>query len=571
MDTNKSTLLSAFKSKKPINSPAPSDQKIGKVYVPDSNPLFVKTPGKQVDSPRRSQRRRTSVMSINEIRQAALKLREHGSDQPARPDPIIESDKEPVPRSKKSANKEIIKLPEKFELLEEFFNSLDSSIRLLSIKNYATIFTHISSQIRTLTGRSFLHSHLAQLKFIMPEVIVLEKILQHDERTSCMKPDLLITLDMESIKRVRKSESQNKNLQLRKVFRDRLLDFIKSHPECDEVPEEALPEPFNRSKENVMFNSVRASASSLITETPNVVLPHGKIAMASHLSPSFRKRFSKLGNGNHTLNLQKEPSDIPVPASVDIKPKFARNPFKKEASPLAAKSSSKLSLNPSRNEKFPSSLLQTPVKPVNFNKDEDLSSTGTPSILGTPVENTFTPSKLMSATPMIHPTKRCYISPDDKPSGSPSKLLKRPPPSRTLIFNTPVKKVEFDDDIFDTALLESIREKERKAAMENDPAISQAKRRQQIIASLPKFFDMVYYLFNSIRRSVITKEELIHKIISGNSHIVDRREVEEHLRLLQELVPEWIHEKSALSGDVLLCVNKISSPEAIRTRLFETK
>ena len=69
-----------------------------------------------------------------------------------------------------------------------------------------------------------------------------------------------------------------------------------------------------------------------------------------------------------------------------------------------------------------------------------------------------------------------------------------------------------------------IREKERKAQEERDPAISRAKRRRQMIACLPKLFNMMHFLFQSIKRSVITKEELIHKIIAGRSDIVDRSE-----------------------------------------------
>ena len=57
---------------------------------------------------------------------------------------------------------------------------------------------------------------------------------------------------------------------------------------------------------------------------------------------------------------------------------------------------------------------------------------------------------------------------------------------------------------------------------ERDPAISQAKWRRQMIASLPKLFNMIHFLFQSIKRSVITKEELIHKIISSHLQIADR-------------------------------------------------
>lgn len=60
---------------------------------------------------------------------------------------------------------------------------------------------------------------------------MLKKVLLHDERTSCMKPDLHVALNVEAIENDRKTKSDNGNLQLRKVFRARLLDFVKSHPQ----------------------------------------------------------------------------------------------------------------------------------------------------------------------------------------------------------------------------------------------------------------------------------------------------------------------------------------------------
>lgn len=70
-------------------------------------------------------------------------------------------------------------------------------------------------------------------------------------------------------------------------------------------------------------------------------------------------------------------------------------------------------------------------------------------------------------------------------------------------------------------LLLQIREKERLALIEQDPAISQAKWRRQMISSLPKVFDMIHFLFQSIGRSVLTKEELIQKL-TCHLDVVDR-------------------------------------------------
>ncbi|KAK6164490.1 hypothetical protein DH2020_001354 [Rehmannia glutinosa] len=562
MEAAKSSPLSSFKSKKQLHSPAPSDQKTRKVPDPelDPNPWSVKTPGKPADPPRRS-RHRGAALSIKEIREAALKLRERGSDPPARIDPVVESEIGHVAKPKKTAGAEI-KLPEKYELLDKFFNSLDSSIRLLQLKRSATTFTNISPQIETLTDRRFTYSHLAQLKFIMPEAIVVEKVLRHDERTSCMKPDLRITLNVEAIESKSKSKSLSGNLLLRKVFRGRLLEFFKSHPEGDEVPEEALPEPFSRLKENASAKSAQPSASSSMSETPSLASFGRQTVTGSHLSPSFKARFAQDGTIHHTANLKQG-------QSVDSENKFPGSPSGKETSPIAMQKCS--SYTPSK------SPPETPVKCINSIKDDEQSSVGIIPGLRTLVDLASTPAKLMSSTPLLNPPKRCYMSPDDNNSyRSPSKLVRRPPPNRPLKFDTPVKNQSSStgDDILDIlpeALLQSIREKERLAAMERDPSISQAKRRRQVIASLPKRFDMIYYIFQSIRRSVVTKEELVQKIINGDLEVTDKREVEEQLRLLQELAPEWIYEKSISSGDLLICVNKISSPEMIRARLSEAK
>ncbi|XP_042047425.1 CDT1-like protein a, chloroplastic [Salvia splendens] len=102
------------------------------------------------------------------------------------------------------------------------------------------------------------------------------------------------------------------------------------------------------------------------------------------------------------------------------------------------------------------------------------------------------------------------------------------------------------------------------------PVIVKAiERRMKMIAGLPKLFDRIYFLFQSAELQELTKEEVLQKL-----DIVDTKEVEEveeQLKLLVELAPEWIHEKHALSGESLLCVNKIESPEATRMRLCEAR
>lgn len=72
---------------------------------------------------------------------------------------------------------------------------------------------------------------MAQLKFILPEAMEIKKILTHDERTNCMKPDLLIALHVDALENIGKKKAENGYVQLRNVFHSRLLDFSKTHPE----------------------------------------------------------------------------------------------------------------------------------------------------------------------------------------------------------------------------------------------------------------------------------------------------------------------------------------------------
>lgn len=123
---------------------------------------------------------------------------------------------------------------------------------------------------------------------------------------------------------------------------------------------------------------------------------------------------------------------------------------------VAGDSDSKLSLKQA--SELSSNMLETPVKCISA-KD---------AILNTPVEMASTPAKLMSATPMLRPPKRCPMSPDDISFSTPSKLVRRPPTSRPLRFDTPVKSVKADDeyglsgnssshdDILSGALLQSV-------------------------------------------------------------------------------------------------------------------
>ncbi|KAF3580181.1 hypothetical protein DY000_02034953 [Brassica cretica] len=380
------------------------------------------------------------------------------------------------------------------------------------------------------------YSHLAQLKHILPEAIEIKRVLVRDEATSCMMPDLHVTLKADAVEENDKLKSERNKISLRNVFRTRLVDFVKAHPQGDEVPEEELPEGFNRRKPNEDSRDEVRRFSSLMEEMASIP--------AARLISSFSK----------------------VPSS-PVKPQINVGP----TSSLARPALCMVNLAPT-----PASVLSTPAK-----------MESTPVIVAsTPPEFASTPSRLFSAA-CLQKKSSGDTSPDDVSTDPPFKLARRCllSSSRSLNFDSYTKDkkavyvadidqvpVEDDDEILSILpdeLRQSIKEQETKAIEESNPAISEAKRRRKMVACLPKLFNVIHYLIQSIRRWILTKEELVHKIIAGHSDITDRKEVEEQLVLMQELVPEWIYEKRSTSGDLLVCINKLASPQTIRSQLEE--
>lgn len=66
----------------------------------------------------------------------------------------------------------------------------------------------------------------------MPEAIEIKRVLRFNEQTSCMKPELHVTFNADAIEcDDGKLKSESKNIYLRKVFRSRLEDFYRDHPQ----------------------------------------------------------------------------------------------------------------------------------------------------------------------------------------------------------------------------------------------------------------------------------------------------------------------------------------------------
>ncbi|TQD69089.1 hypothetical protein C1H46_045378 [Malus baccata] len=93
-------------------------------------------------------------------------------------------------------------------------------------------FTNLRPKIECLTDRRFTISHLARLKFVLPKVIEITKMLVKDGITNNMKPDLRVTMNADAVENDDKLRYEGGgHIQLRRAFRHRLGEISKSHPE----------------------------------------------------------------------------------------------------------------------------------------------------------------------------------------------------------------------------------------------------------------------------------------------------------------------------------------------------
>jgi len=76
--------------------------------------------------------------------------------------------------------------------------------------------------------RNFSYTHLAQMKYILPKGIEIEKVVVVNKKSLCMKPDLKITLVFDVVE---DHSEQSADLALIRYFNSRLINFFNLHPE----------------------------------------------------------------------------------------------------------------------------------------------------------------------------------------------------------------------------------------------------------------------------------------------------------------------------------------------------
>ncbi|XP_068646059.1 CDT1-like protein a, chloroplastic [Aristolochia californica] len=536
-----------------------------KILSSDMSDLTSRTPQKPEVAPRRVRNRRVAF-SLTEVREIAKGL-QRSSKEVDNDSKDMESFTAVAAERPKRAKADC-ELPEKYQILAKFFDSLESSIRLLQLKQTTSTFSNVSRSIESLTERRFTYGHLAQIKYILQEELDVKKILVRDEKTLCMKPELHIKLQIDPLGKVKKDKS-NGYLHLRKEFRARLLNFYRAHPKGDEIPEENLPDPFNPTTPCMLPNMEKPVQSRSWSPLPEVPPPEPTL-IASHLPQTFQRRF--LQKSSNQLSEKPQLDGLTTP----IKPAEPINP--QSCSSVVHSPISQITCKPSKNKKS-LEFGETVTEPKT--DGEDYLKENVP-VKGTPPRLISTPIRLMTHTPEVQPAKRCRLSLED----SPVQMTRQQSRPRSLNFLSPAKNTSADGEkeekglssadgnslkFLPETLLQSIRKKERKAKEERDLGCAESRKRKQMIAQLPKLIDMIHLIFQSAKKCVITKCELIHKIILHHVDIIDREEIQELLKLLEEVVPDWISEKTISTGDPVYRINNGLGPEAIHARLAEAE
>ncbi|KAM0851847.1 hypothetical protein ACQ4PT_052160 [Festuca glaucescens] len=515
------------------------------------------TPDKTEQRPllRRAAGKGAVALSVKEVRRAPLELRRAGKGPVAggagEEEDALESvarelgvgagtGRSPVKRRPE------VKLPESYETLCEFFNCFESSTRLLRMKGSKATFPNICASVQNLADRRFTYGNLAQLKYIMPEAIVINKILLRDEKTCCMKPDLQVNLLADAVEGSVLQKGETRYSALRRIFRQRLVDFFRNHPGGDDIPEHELPHPFTQTKPSVAQITPRLVPEA-VCAVPSPSLAEQQPVGMSHISHSFKRRFSQrsstsLGTASTTSPLANAELATPSP--------LTRKSVLSSVSGGTEKGGKDVALRFGASEGTPAKFASTPVRLMS----------ATPG-LDTPKRPT---SGTMCDTPPLQTVKR----------SARAKLFMTPTKDASTtqeeIQSTSMSTIDADDELLSflpKSLLQSVKQKEKRALAEKETGFADQVQRQKLISSLPNTFDIIFLIYQSRQRSVLAKHELVDRIIDRSPKIVDKGEIEEQLRLLQEFVPEWISEKAALSGDVLCCIDTALSQSEIRQRL----
>ncbi|XP_056170927.1 CDT1-like protein a, chloroplastic isoform X1 [Syzygium oleosum] len=478
----------------------------------------------------------------------------------------------------------------RYETIVELFDRMTCSLRLLRLCKKSPTFWNVSAQVEVLAKRKFLYSHLAQIKYLLPEVIQLEKLLIYDKKTSCMRPDMKITVQLDAIEICRE---QSGFVALRELFKLRLVDYFTDHPEASVVPEAMLPGPFNQGNQIIAVQDTLGDSAfqRQSTVADGVILPE-----ASGLPESFSRHFSQKVVVSEKTQLLASP--------VTLSSSSCTNPTNRELQ--------------GRQEGHLSGVCPEPIGEINHNismelEEEASSSCCTSTFIVPNVESPYPHSSvdpitkespavrfssssgtLRIDTPAQMTPKRSISGCDNIKSMSSKQCQScQKPAKRSLDFSSTkgdrssMDRSETCKHVHDyspcspklveeknlsgfAAVLHQSQENERGHLSKAETSTKRSLRMCQDLSCLNRIAATVNYVFQSVGCSSITREELVHKIIMNNFEVLERKEVEEQVELLGKLFPDWFCRRSTHSGDILYSIREGTSLESIASRLINS-
>lgn len=497
-----------------------------------------------------------------------------------------------------------LEILERHKTIVELFDSMNCSLRLLVMRKKSPTFQNISAQVEVLTQRKFSYGHLARIKYLLPEAIQMDKILVHDKKSLCMKPDMKIGVLFDVVEG---HDEESDFIALRQVFTSRLVDYFIKHPEACDIPQAILPGPFNQSKEATFedkagdhsmaifcepFNEISETIAPepMITDQSREYLPAAiesqMLSTPSHLRPSFNRHFSqKTFSEEEKVQLL---ASSPVPSSVspsgDLHNEHLNEARTGESPEFCSKFNFRTNLDieseRARQSCIPyskyTSFNPLPSQPINPEVSADVYTSTSPKC-----KPDSSVDKLLLETPAQSTPRRAMHSSDDKHKDTTGQkqTLSCKPAKRVLDFSymeADKGASEYYEFLHDSStqplagsssLLKKVEVSLGHSSVDQKTCQSDTVH-QQMSIQLPDLVSLVHHIFQSVNFSPITKEELVHKIILDSLDVVDRREVEEQIGILEKRVPDWICRLPAPSGDVLYKIKKMSALDTVQAMVI---
>lgn len=496
-----------------------------------------------------------------------------------------------------------LEILERHKTIVELFDSMNCSLRLLVMRKKSPTFQNISAQVEVLTQRKFSYGHLARIKYLLPEAIQMDKILVHDKKSLCMKPDMKIGVLFDVVEG---HDEESDFIALRQVFTSRLVDYFIKHPEACDIPQAILPGPFNQSKEATFedkagdhsmaifcepFNEISETIAPepMITDQSREYLPAAiesqMLSTPSHLRPSFSRHFSqKTFSEEEKVQLLASPVPSSVSPSGDLHNEHLNEARTGESPEFCSKFNFRTNLDikseRARQSCIPYSKLTSfdplPSQPINPEVSADVYTSTSPKC-----KPDSSVDKLLLETPAQSTPRRAMHSSDDKHKDTTGQkqTLSCKPAKRVLDFSymeADKGASEYYEFLHDSStqplagsssLLKKVEGSLGHSSVDQKTCQSDTVH-QQMSIQLPDLVSLVHHIFQSVNFSPITKEELVHKIILDSLDIVDRREVEEQIGILEKQVPDWICRLPAPSGDVLYKIKKMSALDTVQAMVI---